>query len=259
MPFANLLYSVDDEGVAVVTLNRPEQLNALNAQLVEDLEGVVEQARADAGVRAVVITGAGEKAFAAGADIAEFAGMDARDAHRLSARGQALLSSLEAMSKPVVAAVNGFALGGGCELALACHLRVAHQRAQFGLPEVTLGLIPGYGGTQRLPRIVGRGVAAEMVLTGERVTAQRAYEIGLVNRVVDDDVVGAARALALTIAGRAPIAIELALGALRASELPLDAGLAQERALFAQCFATEDYAEGVSAFLSRRQPQFKGR
>ncbi len=257
--FTSLLYEVDDAGVAVITLNRPDQLNALNARLISELGRAFRQARNDEAVRGVVITGAGEKAFAAGADIAEFAEMDSLGGHRLSVRGQALLTSIESMPKPVIAAVNGFALGGGCELALACHLRVANQREQFGLPEVGLGLIPGYGGTQRLPRLVGRGIATELILTGERVPAQRAYEIGLVNRVVDADEVGAAKALVETIAGKAPVAVAMALTALRASELPMANGLAQEAALFAQCCATDDFVEGVSAFLSRRTPEFQGR
>jgi enoyl-CoA hydratase len=257
--FTSLLYDVDDAGVALVTLNRPDQLNALNARLLSELGRAFRQARNDEAVRGVVVTGAGEKAFAAGADIAEFAEMDSLGGHRLSVRGQALLTSIESMPKPVVAAVNGFALGGGCELALACHIRVANQRAQFGLPEVGLGLIPGYGGTQRLPRLVGRGIATELVLTGERVPAQRAYEIGLVNRVVESDEVGVAKGIVQTIAGKAPIAVAMALSALRASELPIAHGLAQEAALFAQCCATEDFGEGVTAFLSRRPPEFQGR
>lgn len=257
--FTTLLFEVDSDGVALVTLNRPDQLNALNARLITELGRAFRQARNEETVRGVVVTGAGEKAFAAGADIAEFAEMDALGGHRLSIRGQALMTSIESLPKPVVAAVNGFALGGGCELALACHLRVANQRAQFGLPEVGLGLIPGYGGTQRLPRLVGRGVATELILTGERVAAQRAYEIGLVNRVVESDEVGTAKALVKTIAARAPVAVAMALSALRASEMPIAHGLAQEAALFAHCCATEDFGEGVAAFLSRRPPEFQGR
>jgi enoyl-CoA hydratase len=257
--FSSLLYEVGDDGVALVTLNRPDQLNALNARLIGELSRAFRQARGDDAVRGVVITGAGEKAFAAGADIAEFAEMDALAGHRLSVRGQALLTAIESMPKPVVAAVNGYALGGGCEVALACHLRVANQRAQFGLPEVNLGLIPGYGGTQRLPRLVGRGVATELILMGERVPAQRAYEIGLVNRVVESGEVEVAKDMVRAIASKAPIAVAMALSAVRSAELPLAHGLAQEAALFAQCCATEDFAEGVAAFLSRRTPEFQGR
>ncbi len=258
--FATLLYDVDDEGVATITLNREKQLNALNAQLLGDLAGAFRQARADEAVRGVVLTGAGEKAFAAGADIAEFAEMDALDGHRLSARGQGLFNTIEAMPKPVVAAVNGFALGGGCELAMACHLRVASETAQFGLPEVKLGLIPGYGGTQRLPRLVGRGIATEMILTADYVPAQRAYETGLVNRVVaPGELLETARALVRSIAQKSPVAVAMALQAIRAADLPLPQGLAQEAALFGQCCSTEDFGEGVAAFLSRRKPEFTGR
>jgi enoyl-CoA hydratase len=250
----------DTDGVLVVTLDRPDALNALSRRLVTELASVVRQARADDGVRGVVLTGAGERAFAAGADIAEFAGMEPLDAHRFAARGQAVFSQLEQMPKPVVAAVNGFALGGGCELAMACHLRVAAETAQFGQPEVQLGLIAGFGGTQRLPRLVGHGVAAEMLLTGDRISAQRAYEVGVVNRVVPaDDLLATAKELVLTIAAKAPVAVAMTLQALRAADLPLPQGLQQEAALFAQCAATEDFAEGVGAFLNRQPPEFQGR
>src|SRR5690606_12350150 len=185
---------------------------------------------------------------------------DPIEGHRFALAGQAVFNQIEAMPKPVVAAVNGFALGGGCELAMACHLRVASESAQFGQPEVNLGLIPGYGGTQRLPRLVGRGIAAELLLAGERITAQRAYEVGLVNRVATAEaLLGVAKELVVTIAGKAPVAVAFALQALRAADLPLAQGLAQEAALFGQCCATEDFAEGVGAFLNRRKPEFQGR
>ena len=255
-----LLYEVDADGVALVTLNRPDALNALNQRTVAELAKAFRQARQDDAVRGVVLTGAGEKAFAAGADISEFAGMEPLDAHRFALRGQAVFSQIETMAKPVVAAVNGFALGGGCELAMACHLRVASETAQFGQPEVNLGLIAGYGGTQRLPRLVGRGVAAEMLLTGDRVTAERAYQTGLVNKVVPAaELLDAARAFVTTIASKAPVAVAMSLQALRAADLPLPQGLQQEAALFAQCAATDDFAEGVGAFLNREKPQFQGR
>ena len=258
--FSTLLYDVDADGVATVTINRPDQLNALSRRVLGELAAAFRQARADEGVVGVVVTGAGERAFAAGADIAEFAEMDAVEGYRLALRGQALLASIEALPKPVVAAVNGFALGGGCELAMACHLRVASEAAQFGLPEVGLGLIPGYGGTQRLPRLVGRGVATEMILTGERMPAERALAVGLVNRVVPAaEVVEAAKVLVRTIASKAPIAVSMAMQALRAADLPLPQGLQQEAALFGQCCATEDFGEGVAAFLNRRKPEFTGR
>ena len=257
--FQTLRTETDADGVLTITLDRPDALNALSQQLVAELSKALRLARQD-DVRGVVITGAGEKAFAAGADISEFAGMESLDAHRFAARGQAVFTSIENTPKPVVAAVNGFALGGGCELAMACHLRVAAETAQFGQPEGQLGLIAGFGGTQRLPRLVGRGIATEMLLTGERISAQRAYEIGLVNRVVPQaDLLETARQFVLTIASKAPVAVAMTLQALRAAELPMPQGLQQEAALFAQCAATEDFAEGVMAFLERQTPEFQGR
>ena len=257
--FQTLRTETDADGVLTITLDRPDALNALSQQLVAELSKALRLARQD-DVRGVVITGAGEKAFAAGADISEFAGMESPDAHRFAARGQAVFTSIENTPKPVVAAVNGFALGGGCELAMACPPRVAAETAQFGQPEVQLGLIAGFGGTQRLPRLVGRGIATEMLLTGERISAQRAYEIGLVNRVVPQaDLLETARQFVLTIASKAPVAVAMTLQALRAAELPMPQGLQQEAALFAQCAATEDFAEGVMAFLERQTPEFQGR
>ena len=257
--FQTIQTETDADGVLTITLDRPDALNALSQRLVGELGQALRLARKD-DVRGVVITGAGEKAFAAGADIGEFAGMESLDAHRFAARGQAVFNSIESSPKPVVAAVNGFALGGGCELAMACHLRVASETAQFGQPEVQLGLIAGFGGTQRLPRLVGRGVATEMLLTGDRISAQRAYEIGLANRVVPaGEVVPTAKQFVLTIASKAPVAVAMTLQALRAADLPLPQGLQQEAALFAQCAATEDFGEGVGAFLNRETPQFTGR
>ena len=257
--FQTLRTETDADGVLTITLDRPDALNALSQQLVVELGKALRLARQD-DVRGVVITGAGDRAFAAGADIGEFAGMEPLDAHRFAARGQAVFTSIENTPKPVVAAVNGFALGGGCELAMACHLRVASESAQFGQPEVQLGLIAGYGGTQRLPRLVGRGVATEMLLTGDRISAQRAYEVGLVNRVVPaGELIPTAKQFVTTIASKAPVAVAMTLQALRASDLPLPQGLQQEAALFAQCAATEDFAEGVGAFLNRETPSFVGR
>lgn len=260
MDFQTLLYDVDASGVATITLNRPDSLNALNRQLVGELGKAMRMAKNDAAVRGVIITGAGEKAFAAGADISEFAGMEPLEAHRFALRGQAVFNSIEQMSKPVVAAVNGFALGGGCELAMACHLRVAADTAQFGQPEVQLGLIAGFGGTQRLPRLVGYGIATEILLTGDRIKADRAERVGLVNKVVPGaDLLEAARAFIESIASKAPVAVAMTLQALRAADLPLAQGLQHEAALFGQCVATEDFAEGVGAFLNRQKPEFQGR
>ena len=258
MVLETLLYEVDD-GIAVVTINRPDTLNALNALVIHELSQAFHQARSDSAVRGVVLTGAGAKSFVAGADIKQFPDLDALEGHRFALRGQAVFNRIEEMPKPVVAAVNGYALGGGCELALACHLRVASENASFGQPEVTLGIIPGYGGTQRLPRLVGRGLATELILTAERISAQRAYEIGLVNRVVPlADLLETAKEIIATITAKAPLAVGMALEALRASDLPLHEGLRHEAALFGQTCATDDFKEGVAAFLERRKADFKG-
>ena len=258
--FSTLLYEVDDDGVALVTLNRADKLNAINTHVLGDLQRVFRRARADERVRGVVLTGAGEKAFAAGADIQQFTELDALSGHRFALRGQSVFNTIENLPKPVVAAVNGFALGGGCELALACHLRVASETAQFGQPEVNLGLIPGYGGTQRLPRIVGQGIATEMILTGDRVSAQRAYEIGLANHVVPPDaLVDFAKDLVKKIASKAPLAVAMSLNALRSVDLPQPQGLQLEAALFGQACGTEDFQEGVHAFLNKQKPEFQGR
>ena len=255
-----VLYDVDADGLLTLTINRPDKLNALSHEVMTALDDAFARAETDDAVTAVVLTGAGEKAFVAGADIGQFTELDAQKGAYFARRGQAVFNRIERLPKVVVAAVNGFALGGGCELALACHLRVAAEAAVFGQPEVNLGLIPGYGGTQRLPRIVGRGLALELILTGDRVSAQRAYEIGLVNRVVPRErVVDEAKALARTVAGKAPVAVALALRATLAADLPADAGLAHEAALFGLSTGTEDLQEGARAFLEKRPAQFKGR
>ena len=258
MTLETLLYDIDD-GIAVITVNRPDKLNALNALVLQELSQAFHQARSDDAVRGVVLTGSGAKSFVAGADIQQFPDLDALEGHRFALRGQAVFNRIEEMPKPVVAAVNGYALGGGCELVLACHLRVASENASFGQPEVNLGILPGYGGTQRLPRLVGRGLATELILTGERISAQRAYEIGLVNRVVPlDDLLATAKEMIATIAAKAPLAVSMALEALRTSDLPLHEGLRHEAALFGQTCATDDFKEGVAAFLERRKADFKG-
>lgn len=255
-----LLYDVDEDGIAVVTINQEDTLNALSATVVGELNKAFRQARSDAAVKGVVLTGAGSKSFVAGADIQQFPDLDALEGHRFALRGQAVFNRIEEMPKPVVAAVNGFALGGGCELAMACHLRIASENASFGQPEVNLGIIPGYGGTQRLPRLVGHGIAMELVLTGARISAARAYEIGLVNKVVpQEELLDAAKEMIRTIASKAPLAIGMALEALRVADLPLRDGLRHEAALFGQACATEDFKEGVAAFLERRKADFQGK
>ncbi|MGC2216014.1 MAG: enoyl-CoA hydratase-related protein [Silvibacterium sp.] len=249
------------EGVAVVTLNRPKVLNALNAALFSELDSALDALGADAAVRAVIVTGAGEKAFAAGADIQELAAVSGVEGQALAARGQGVFKKLETIGKPVIAAINGFALGGGCELAMAATVRVASETARLGQPEVKLGLIPGYGGSQRLPRLVGKGAALKMLLTGEMVPAAEALRIGLVDEVVPAaELMARARALAGMMAGMAPVAVRLCLAAVHAGyDLPLDEALAHEAALFGICCGTADKAEGTKAFLEKRAAVWSGR
>lgn len=260
MDLDTLLYEVDADGIALITINRPDKLNALTRQTLDELEQAFLEAGEDDAVKAVILTGSGKKSFAAGADIAQFEDLGAMGGHRFALRGQAVFNRIEDLPKPVVCAVNGYALGGGCELALSCDFRTAAENATFGQPEVNLGIIPGYGGTQRLPRIVGRGIAAEMILTGEHIDAQRAYEIGLVNRVFPlDHLLDDTRELVLKMTAKAPIAVAMALDALRSSDLPLHEGLRYEATLFGQCCATHDFREGVRAFLERRPASFEGK
>ena len=247
--------------VLTVTVNRPERLNALNAEVVEALRETFHQAKSDPEVGALVVTGAGEKAFVAGADIGGFRGLSPVAARDLARRGQTVLDLLETLGKPSIAAVNGFALGGGCELAMACTLRVASRTARFGQPEVNLGLIPGYAGTQRLSRIVGKGRALEMILTGDPIGAEEAWRIGLVNRVVEPaDLIPVCNDLAGRILSKAPLAVRYALDAVNHGlEMPFELAEQHEATLFGLCAATEDMEEGVSAFLEKRPAAFKGK
>jgi enoyl-CoA hydratase len=248
------------DGIAVVRVHRPDKLNALNGALIAQIDSALRALADDADVRAIVLTGSGEKAFVAGADIGELAQMDPIGGVRTSRQGQDAFRFLERMRKPVIAAVNGFALGGGLELALACHIRVASENAKFGLPEVKLGIIPGYGGTVRLPRLVGRGRALEMILSGEMIDAPEAYRIGLVNRVHPPaDLLELARALAARITANGPIALALALEAVDhgASATTEDAQLFESN-LFGLLAATSDMREGMSAFLEKRKAKFTG-
>jgi len=260
MEYQNILYEVRD-GVAVITVNRPDKLNALNAQTLDELEDAFKRAFSDESVLAVILTGAGEKAFVAGADVGEIAELDGMRGKIFALRGQRLLSLIENGQKPVIAAVNGYALGGGTEIAMACHIRVASKNAKFGQPEVKLGVIPGYGGTQRLPRLVGRGIALEWILSGDMVDAERAYQVGLVNRVVEpENLLDEAMNLAKRICANGPFALRAALEAVnRGLAVPLEEGLRIEADLFGACCATEDKNEGTSAFLQKRKPQFKGK
>ena len=248
-------------GVAVVTVSRPQVLNALNAATITELLEAFERLRDDGAVRAVVLTGAGERAFVAGADIAELARLGPAEARDVARRGNALCALIAGCGKPVIAAVNGFALGGGCELAMACTLRLAADTARIGQPEINLGIIPGYGGTQRLPRLIGAGPALEMLLTGKPVTAEEARRLGLVNRVVPAaELLDEAGALAADLAAKPPVAVKFILDAVRCgTQMSLDEGCDYEAALFGVVAATEDKREGTQAFLDKRRPEFKGR
>ena len=256
----NVLYEKKD-GIAYVTVNRPKVLNALNGSTWKDLGAAFEDAREDGAVRGVILTGAGDKAFIAGADIGELAHVTAVEAEKSSSDSQTVLNLIENLGKPVVAAVNGFALGGGCETAMACTVRVASESAKFGQPEVTLGLLPGGGGTQRLPRLVGKGRALQLILSGETIGAQEAYRIGLVNEVVRaGDLIPHAEAVLRKMFSNAPVAIRYALDAVnRGMETSLSEGLALEASYFGLCAGTEDKREGTSAFMEKRAPQFQGR
>jgi enoyl-CoA hydratase len=260
LTLTNVLYEKRD-AIAYVTVNRPKVLNALNAPTWQDLRTAFADAQNDPAVRGVILTGVGDKAFIAGADIGALAQATAIDAERSSRFGQQVLDLIENLGKPVVAAINGFALGGGCETAMACTIRIAVEHAKFGQPEVKLGLLPGGGGTQRLPRLVGKGRALQLILSGGIISAQEAYRIGLVNEVVPAaDLITRAEAILNEIATNAPIAVKYALDAVNnGMEASQDEGLALEASYFGLCAGTEDKKEGTSAFLEKRAPQFHGR
>ncbi|MCU0302464.1 MAG: enoyl-CoA hydratase-related protein [Thermoanaerobaculales bacterium] len=258
MTFANLKI-VDRDGVRWITVNRPEKLNALNIATIAELDRAIAAIEDDASIDAVVVTGAGDKAFVAGADISELTALDPVAAKEFALRGQAVFRRLEKLDRPVVAAINGFALGGGCELAMACHLRVASTKAVLGQPEVKLGLIPGYGGTQRLPRLVGRGRALELLLSGRNVPADEACRIGLVNVVCEpDDLEASVDRLLASIRGNGPLALGLCLEAVGSGlDMGLDDGCLLEATLFGVGAASDQMKEGTAAFLERRKPQFR--
>src|ERR1700758_1047229 len=247
--------------IAYVTVNRPKVLNALNTPTWTDLKTAFEDAKAEASVHGVIRTAAADKAFIAGADISELANVDAYDAEESSRFGQGVLDLIEHLGKPVIAAINGFALGGGCETAMACTIRIAAEHARFGQPEVKLGLLPGGGGTQRLPRLVGKGRALQLILTGETINAAEAYRIGLINEVVPAaDLVARAEAILKQILANAPVAVKYSIEAVnKGLDTPQDEGLLIESSFFGLCAATEDKKEGTSAFLEKRAPQFRGR
>jgi len=244
----------------LITLSRPQALNALNVALLDDLRTVIDSAYADKEVKTIILTGDGEKAFVAGADIKELTGLNEQEALRLSTKGQDLFKRIEDCPKPVIAAINGFTLGGGCELAMACHMRIATEQSKFGQPEVSLGIIPGYGATQRLTQIVGRGKALELMLTGDMITAEEAKSIGLVNHVVKtrDELMTLAFQIAEKINRKGPVAISLVIRTVNAGFGFEEAGYKAEAMNFAACTKTADFREGTSAFIEKRQPQFKG-
>jgi enoyl-CoA hydratase len=260
MAYETLLYEVKD-GVALVAINRPDKLNALNVQVIGELEAAMTAAAEDDTVRVVILTGCGEKAFAAGADIGELARLDPVGAVDLARRGQALTRRMDRLGKPIIAAINGFALGGGCEIAMACTLRIAADTAQLGQPEVNLGLMPGYGGTQRLSRLVGKGRALDLILTGRMISAEEALQMGLVNQVVPAaKLKDASLKLAGTLKKKGPLALRFAMEAVHGGlEQGLDEALSLEAHLFGVCAATDDKKEGLTAFLEKRKADFQGR
>lgn len=258
MEYKNLLVEIK-ETIALVTINRPEKLNALNKETLEELNDILEKFKTDENVDCVIITGAGEKAFVAGADIAELNQLNGISGVEFAQFGQSVANKIENLGKPVIAAVNGFALGGGCELSMACHIRLASDKAKFGQPEVNLGTIPGYGGTQRLARLINSGRAMEYILTGDMIDANEAFRLGLVNHVYPaDELLPKAFEMAQKIVSKGQLAVRLAVMAVKASEkMNLNEGLEYEAALFGASCSTEDFKEGTKAFLEKRKPDFK--
>lgn len=248
------------ENIGIITINRPDKLNALNHKVLDELNEVFRHCGEIESIWGVVITGAGEKAFVAGADIKEIHELDSKSGKEFALHGQSIFNYIENFPKPVIAAINGFALGGGCELALACHIRIASENAKLGQPEVNLGIIPGYGGTQRLTRLIGKGRAMYLILTGEMIDAQTALQFGLVNKVVpQNELMNETLKIMNTIISKGRIAITTAIRSINsACELPLSEGLKFEADMFSVCCGTEDYKEGTAAFLEKRKPNFKG-
>jgi len=257
MEFKNLLFEVNEK-IAVVTINRPDKLNALNHETLNELKSVFEIIKSDEDVFVVILTGSGEKAFVAGADISEINKLDMVEGKKFAEFGQSVFSLIEKSEKPVIAAVNGFALGGGCELALSCHIRLASENAKFGQPEVNLGIIPGYGGTQRLTRLINSGRSAELILTADIIDANEAYRLGLVSKIYPpDQLLSKALDMAKKISGKGQVAIRLAIKAIKeVDEVSLQEGLNYEASLFGLCCGTEDFKEGTKAFLEKRKPGF---
>ncbi len=260
MTYQTLIFEIRD-GIAWVTVNRPDKLNALNDLVMLELAGAAERIATEPDIKGAILTGSGPKSFVAGADIGDLSRQGPFDGKARAQRGQAVLRRLETCGKPVIAAINGFALGGGCELAMACHIRIASENAKFGQPEVKLGIAPGYGGTQRLPRLVGKGVAMQLILTGEMIDAQEAYRIGLVNKVVPAaDLLAESEKMMRGILAMGPLAVRLAMEAVdQGLEMTLDEGLLLEANHFGLLAATQDMKEGTTAFLEKRSARFQGR
>jgi enoyl-CoA hydratase/carnithine racemase len=260
MTYSNILLEKKNS-IAYVTINRPKVLNALSLATMDELGAAFDEIKSDPAVRVAILNGAGEKAFVAGADISELAKQEPVSGKEFAHRGQAVLNQIENLGKPVIACINGFALGGGCELALACTMRLASDNAKLGQPEVKLGILPGYGGSQRLPRLVGKGLAMQIILAGEMITAQEAHRIGLVNEVTTAaELIPRAEAIAAKIIANAPLAVQYSIEAInKGTEMPLAEGLYLEATLFGLCCATEDKKEGTTAFLEKRPAQFIGK
>ncbi|MDF2635139.1 MAG: 3-hydroxybutyryl-CoA dehydratase [Pelosinus sp.] len=259
--YANVLLEVDSDGIGTVVINRPKALNALNAATVYELDKLFDELATNSDVKVVIITGSGEKSFVAGADIVEMKDMTAIEGRQWGQLAQRVFSKIEDLPKPVIAAVNGYALGGGCELAMACDIRIASEKAKFGQPEVSLGIPPGFGGTQRLARLVGKGRAKELLFTGDMIDAAEAYRIGLANQVVTpEELMDKAKAMAHKIISRATVAVQVCKSAInRGLDVDLNSGIAYEAEVFGLCFATQDQKEGMAAFIEKRKANFIGK